>query len=184
MVFAMVVLVETANKKKMGEDMKRYKPRMFTENPVTKEIRMFEDYRAKIPYLLGEDHIRIRMKEDPEGDWVKWEDVGGIEKAGFQCRDGYIRTKDLAIDMAVSLHQVFDRDAATLRFKIKDCQPIIIDVDLCIFEEFMRTHSVKKEEPESLKCNCVEMAREKMERYVQMSIEKCWICPAHGYKRR
>ena len=53
--------------------MKRYKPKMFIENPVTKEVSIFEDYRCKHPYL-GEDHIRVTMSEDPQGEWVKWED--------------------------------------------------------------------------------------------------------------
>ena len=105
--------------------------------------------------ILGtlEDHPAIgkaKMDEDPDGEWVKWEDVKGIEDLGFKLHDGYIRIKDIATGMAVSLHQVFDRNAATFRFKVKDNEPIIIDVDMDVFEKFMRTHSVKEKEPESL----------------------------------
>ena len=70
--------------------MKRYKPKMFIENPVTKKVSIFEDYRCKHPYL-GEDHIRVTMSEDPQGEWVKWEDIRSLvakymnpfELAGF-----------------------------------------------------------------------------------------------------
>ena len=61
--------------------MKRYKPKMFIENPVTKEISTFEDYRCKHPYL-GEDHIRVTMSEDGDGEWVKWEDVEKMLEPG------------------------------------------------------------------------------------------------------
>lgn len=54
--------------------MKRYKPKMFWENPVTKEINTFEDYRTKQIYL-GEYHIRVTMVEDINGEWVKYKDV-------------------------------------------------------------------------------------------------------------
>jgi len=54
--------------------MKRYNPKIFKEDPVTKEISMFDDYRVATPYL-GEDHIRVTMIEEPDGLWVKWEDV-------------------------------------------------------------------------------------------------------------
>lgn len=125
--------------------------------------------------------VNVQANEDPNGAWVRWEDVKEIEKLGLQSHDGYVRIKGIATDMAASLHQVFDRDAATLRFKIKDCQPIIIDIDMDVFEEFMRTHSM---EPEGLKCNCEEMAKGKMAEYPHMLMEAWWICPAHGYKRR
>ena len=54
--------------------MKRYKPKMFIENPVTKEISLFDDYKARNPFL-GVKHLQVTMTEDPNGEWVKWKDV-------------------------------------------------------------------------------------------------------------
>ena len=56
--------------------MKRYKPKMFRKNPVTKEIITFEDYRVHNSH--GKDHIGVMMKENIDGGWVKWADVENI----------------------------------------------------------------------------------------------------------
>ena len=118
--------------------------------------------------------------EDPEGLWIKREDVEKEIKEVYEVAyftgqnsnlnscDGYMRSKHTVTAMAVSLHQVFDRAVATLRFKTKDGEPIIIDVDHNIFEKFIRTHLIGQ------KCNCEEM-------YDQRAY---WFCPVHGYKRR
>lgn len=128
--------------------------------------------------------------EDPEGEWVKWEDLPideraaltlirenkslrdeikrlktgqGVKDPRFNSHDGYIRTKYIATGMDVSLHQVFFADAATLRFKTKDGESIIVDVDMGVFENFIKTNSTEE---------------------TKKSNEQYWICPAHGYKKR
>ena len=102
-----------------GEDMKRYD---FTSDDTC--------------------HSGCGIEEFEDGQYVKWEDVKGIENLGFELHDGYIRVKGVANQMAVSLHQRFDINAATLRFKIKDSESLIIDIDQDAFEKFMNENDM------------------------------------------
>ena len=88
--------------------------------------------------------------EDPEGLWIKREDVEKEIKEVYEVAyftgqnsnlnscDGYMRSKHTVTAMAVSLHQIFHTDVATLRFKIKDSESLIIDIDQDAFEKFMK----------------------------------------------
>jgi len=120
-----------------------------------------------------------RIEEFDDGEYVKWEDVKEIEKLGFKSYGGYIQMENVATDMAVSLHQRFYADTATLRFRTRDCKSIIIDVDMNAFKKFMENNSM------NLKCNCEENAFAGLKpdgSGIARSI--FWICPVHGYKRR
>ena len=74
-----------------GEDMKRYR-KLTTRIP----------RRDKAGY--GAIDVDNKMIEHPDGEWVKREDVKGIENLGFKSHGGYIQTKGIVTDMAASLH--------------------------------------------------------------------------------
>jgi len=126
-------------------------------------MKRYKKLKTQFPKLNGGAiEVENKMTEDPQGEWVKWEDVEELlGKLGHEASTAGFHSRIKLLE---------EREDLTRKalFKALD--------DMC--RDYIRTHD---DRPDDLKCNCEEMAKLTAP---GMIMEHWWICPIHGYKKR